>query len=39
MKLFTASLAVFLTLGLETVEAPAQTSEKWVPLAPPQSVR
>ncbi len=39
MKLFTASFAVLLTLGLQTVEAPAQTSEKWVPLAPPESVR
>ncbi len=34
MKLFTASLAVFLTLGLQTAEAPAQADGKWVKLAP-----
>ena len=34
MKLFTASLAVFLTLGLQTAEARAQADGKWVKLAP-----
>jgi hypothetical protein len=37
MKLFTASFAVLLTLGLQTVEAPAQADGKWVKLARPGS--
>ncbi len=39
MKLLGVSLAILMILVLQTANAHAQTGGKWVPLAPPESVR